>query len=315
MEARHTPVMVGEVLTALRVRPDGRYIDCTVGGGGHAEALVSAVEPRPRLLGIDLDAEALALAGRRLAAHRKRVTLIRGSFTDLERLAGEHGFAPTDGVLFDLGLSSLQLQKAERGFSFSRAGPLDMRFDATQELTAHRMVNEYAERQLAEIIFRFGEERKSRRLARAIVRARPLESTIELANTIVRAAGRPHRSSIHPATRTFQAIRIAVNGELDNLRSGLEQAVRVMDTGGRLAVISYHSLEDRLVKGFLQREGSSCICPPGTPECTCGHRPSVRMITRRVIRPSQDEVRANPSSRSARLRVAERLSTTDAGIQ
>jgi 16S rRNA (cytosine1402-N4)-methyltransferase len=299
--------MVDEVLAALEVRHDGAYIDCTVGEGGHAEAILGAAEPGPRLLGIDLDMDALARASMRLETQGSRVTLAQGSFADLQRLAAERGFVPADGALFDLGLSSLQVETAERGFSFSRKGRLDMRFDVTQELTAYDLVNRSTEGRLADIIYQFGEERRARRLARSIVRARPIETTIELAEVIAASMGRSPRRRIHPATRTFQALRIAVNRELDNVRAGLEQAIQVLGSAGRLVVISYHSLEDRLVKNFLQREGSSCICPPGTPECICGHRASIKVITRRAKKPTQEEVQANPRSRSARLRVAERL--------
>ena len=307
LDVRHRPVMVGEVISALNVRPCGRYIDCTVGEGGHALAVLEAVDPGPRLLGIDLDADALTTARRRLAPYGERVTLARGDFAELERLSRQHGFLPADGILFDLGVSALHLETGERGFSFSRTGPLDMRFDVRQELTAHQVVNGYEERELANIIFRFGEEPKARRVARAIVQARPIETTGELAEIVWQAASGTRRSGIHPATRTFQAIRIAVNQELDRIRDGLEQAIGVIGPGGRLVVISYHSLEDRVAKTILRREESECICPPGTPECICGHHPILRKITRRVVRTSKEEVFANPRGRSARLRVAERL--------
>ena len=305
--AHHTPVMVSEVLAGLKVRSDGTYIDSTVGEGGHALAVLGAAEPGARLLGIDLDAEALSTASSRLEAHRSRVTLARGSYTAIQQIAEEHDFMPADGVLFDLGVSALQLESAERGFSFSRSGTPDMRFDLRQELTAYDLVNRNSEEELANMIFRYGEERRSRRIARAIVVGRPIESTVDLASVIAHAAGRSTRGGIHPATRTFQALRIAVNGELENLRSGLERAIEVLRSGGRLVVISYHSIEDRLVKSMLRRESSSCVCPPGTPQCVCGHQASLKIITRRVVRPSTEEVLANPRSRSARLRVAERL--------
>ena len=299
--------MVGEVLTSLEVRPGGAYIDCTVGEGGHAAAIMTAAVPAPRLLGIDPDGEALATARRRLKQHGDSVTLTEGNYADLQQLAHRLDSMPADGVLFDLGVSSLQLEQADRGFSFSREARLDMRFDRTQQLTAYEVVNEYTERQLADIIFRFGEEPRARRLARAVLGARPIQTTTELAGVIARAAGRRVRRAVHPATRTFQALRIAVNRELDNLLAGLEQAVGVLGPGGRLVAISYHSLEDRLVKRTLQREASSCICPPRTPECVCGHEATVRIVNKRVIRPSPEEVQSNPRSRSARMRVAARM--------
>ena len=304
VEALHTPVMVREVLEALRVKPGGSYIDCTVGEGGHSLAILDAA-PEASLVGIDLDPQALAVARRRLAGHLDNAILVRGNFAKLDDIAGEHQFVPADGVLFDLGLSSLQVETEERGFSFRREARLDMRFDPAQDITAYQVVNEYSEVSLADTIWRLGEEPRSRRLARAIVRNRPIETTTRLAEVVARALGRTARGRLHPATRTFQAIRMAVNKELENLTLGLEKAVKVLAHGGRLAVISYHSLEDRLVKRTLSREASGCICPPATPECTCGHTPVIRLVNRRVIRPTPAEVRANPSSRSARLRVAE----------
>ena len=307
MDVHHIPVMAGEVLAALRVRTNGAYIDCTTGEGGHAAAILGAVEPGPRLLGIDLDADALSTARNRLRNYGGRATIVKGSYTGLEEIAAGHGFVPADGILFDLGLSSAQLESAERGFSFARPGKLDMRFDAEQRLTAHDIVNHRSEQDLADIIRRLGEEPGARRIARAIVRARPIESTTGLADVVRRAAGTRKRRAIHPATRTFQALRMAVNGELDNIKEGLAQAIRVLGSSGRLVVISYHSLEDREVKTFLRTESSSCICPPGTPECICGHEPSIRLIQRKVIKPSKEEISTNRRSRSARLRVAERL--------
>ena len=299
--------MVEEVLSALRVKPDGAYIDCTVGEGGHAEALLGRVDLGVRLLGIDLDQAALSIAADRLGQREGRVTLAQGSFASLERLARRHEFVPAAGVVFDLGVSSLQLESPERGFSFSRMGPLDMRFDVGQRETADHLVNRQTEVEIAEIIHRLGEERSARRIARAIVQARPIKDTIALASAVVRGAARPVRGRTHAATRTFQALRMAVNDELKILRSGLEQAIQVLEPGGMLAVISYHSLEDRLVKRHFQRESSDCICPPGIPECRCDHKATIRVITRRVLRPTEAEVSSNPRARSARLRVAERL--------
>ena len=299
--------MVDEVLAALEVRPGGRYIDCTVGEGGHALAVLSSVEPAPRLLGMDLDAQALSVARERLGRFGEKVSLAHGSFADLDRLANEHGFQRADGVLFDFGVSALQIESDDRGFSFSRPGRLDMRFDRRQKLTAHDLVNKRTERELADIIFRFGEEPRARRVARGIVQARPVATGTELAGVIARVTGASRRLRTHPATRTFQALRIAVNRELENIRAGLDQAVEVLAKGGRVVAISYHSLEDRLVKRFMTQEASSCTCPPGAPQCVCGHSPTLRLVTRRVTRPSAEEVGSNPRARSARLRVAERL--------
>ncbi|MCH7746098.1 MAG: 16S rRNA (cytosine(1402)-N(4))-methyltransferase RsmH [Chloroflexi bacterium] len=299
--------MAQEVISALEVKPLGAFIDCNVGEGGHSLAILSAVTPTPRLLGIDLDAESLTIARRRLEAYQDTVVLVQGNFADVGAIAEEHGFEPADGILFDLGLSSLQVDTGSRGFSFRQEARLDMRFDPGQEITAYNVVNEYSEESLADVIFRLGEERKSRRVARAIVRKRPIETTIQLADVITHALGWPAKGRIHPATRTFQAIRMAVNKELDNLERGLEQALELLRSGGRVAVISYHSLEDRLVKNKLRHEASDCICPPETPICVCGHKASIRLVNRKVIKPTQAEVQANPRSRSARMRVAERI--------
>ncbi|MCI0771121.1 MAG: 16S rRNA (cytosine(1402)-N(4))-methyltransferase RsmH [Chloroflexi bacterium] len=297
--------MVLEVLAALQVRPDGLYVDCTTGEGGHALAILEAVSPPPRLIGLDLDAEALRAASDRLEDFEQNVELVHGNYADMVSLASDRGIAHADGVLMDLGISSLQVDVGRRGFSFRREAPLDMRFDESQTATAADVVNGYSEQDLANAIYRYGEERGSRRIARAIVRARPLHTTTQLAEVVARSVGRP-RGRIHPATRTFQAIRMVVNGELENIEAGLGQAIQLLERGGRLAVVSYHSLEDRLVKTTLRRESRDCVCPPETPMCVCGHTASVRLVNRKVIRPKEEEVAANPRSRSARLRVAER---------
>ena len=297
--------MVLEVLAALQVRPDGLYVDCTTGEGGHALAILEAVSPPPRLIGMDLDAEALRAASDRLEDFEQNVELVHGNYADMVSLASDRGIAHADGVLMDLGISSLQVDVGRRGFSFRREAPLDMRFDESQTATAADVVNGYSEQDLANAIYRYGEERGSRRIARAIVRARPLHTTTQLAEVVARSVGRP-RGRIHPATKTFQAIRMVVNGELENIEAGLGQAIQLLERGGRLAVVSYHSLEDRLVKTTLRRESRDCVCPPETPMCVCGHTASVRLVNRKVIRPKEEEVAANPRSRSARLRVAER---------
>ena len=293
------------MLAALQVKPGGVYVDCTTGEGGHAEAILRAVSPSPRLIGFDLDSEALKAASDRLKDFEQHVELIHGNYADMTAAANARGITQVDGVLMDLGISSLQVNVGRRGFSFQQEAPLDMRFDEGQTVTASNVVNEYSEQDLANAIYKYGEERASRRIARAIVNARPLRTTTQLADVVAKSVGRP-RGRIHPATRTFQAIRMVVNGELENVQQGMEQAIPLLRQGGRLAVISYHSLEDRLVKNALRRESRDCVCPPETPVCVCGHIASVRLVNRRVMRPNKEEVAANPRSRSARLRVAER---------
>ena len=303
----HVPVMVREVVEALNVRPGGRYVDGTVGAGGHAEAIMDAASPGGQLVGIDKDADALALARERLARFGNVVHLEQGDYAEMDRICRALEFAPVHGVLLDLGLSSLQLDRAERGFSFQQEGPLDMRFSRGQELTAAQIVNEYPERELADVLWRFGEESQSRRIARRIVARRPLQTTTQLAKVVEEAVGGRARRQSHPATRTFQALRIAVNQELLSLADVFPSAYGLLGDLGRLAVLSYHSLEDRAVKAFVQRESRDCVCPPRQPACTCGHKATMRQVTRRALRPSADEVARNPRSRSARLRVAERL--------
>ena len=303
VETRHTPVMVQEALTALQVKPGGSYIDCTIGEGGHSLAILDAA-PEVRLLGLDLDSEALSVARQRLQAYSDRAILVHGSFANVDIVAAEHGFKSAQGILFDLGLSSLQVDTGDRGFSFRQEARLDMRFDPDQEVTAYQVVNDYPERSLADIIFRFGEEPRAREVARGIVQSRPIETTTQLAEVVVRSLGRASRTRTHAATRTFQSIRMEVNEELGNLQRGLERAIGVLGARGRLVVLSYHSLEDRLAKLTLRREASGCICPPQTPQCVCGHTATVRLVSRKVAKPTPVEVRANPRSRSARMRPA-----------
>jgi 16S rRNA (cytosine1402-N4)-methyltransferase len=304
--AIHAPVLRSEVLDGLAVRSGGRFADGTLGLGGHAEAILTASAPDGRLLGIDQDPDARALASERLAPFGDRVTITAGNSRDIAAICRANGFAPVDGVLLDLGVSSLQLGPAGRGFSFQHDAPLDMRMDPSAPLTAAEIVNKWPEEEIARVLWQYGEERRSRRIARAIVRSRPHTTTAGLAAVVARAAGGGDR--IHPATRTFQALRIAVNDELDALRAALAGAIEVLRSpGGRLAVISFHSGEDRIVKDVIRRESSDCLCPPGLPACACGHRASVRSVTRRVITPTPVESAANPRSRSAKLRLAERL--------
>jgi 16S rRNA (cytosine1402-N4)-methyltransferase len=303
--AEHIPVLYDQVLVGLRVRPGGRYVDATIGGGGHAAGILAASAPNGLLLGLDADPEAVTFVGRVLQPYGNRVCLAAGNFRNLLALAAAHGFDQADGVLMDLGFSSRQLAAADRGFSFDRDGPLDMRLDASQGQTAADLVNRLSDVELADLLWRYGEERHSRQIARAIVRARPLTMTGELAHLIARTIG--HHERIHPATRTFQALRIAVNDELGALAQALPLARDLLRPGGRLAIITFHSLEDRLVKQFYQKEAQDCICPPDLPMCACEHRAALHLVVRKPIRPTAEEVARNPRSRSARLRIAERL--------
>jgi len=307
-DTAHIPVMVDEVLEALDVRPGGRYVDCTLGGGGHAEAILERAQPGGTLLGIDADAGALERAGARLARFEGSFALERGNFNRVGEICADRGFEPVNGVLMDLGLSSDQLEEGA-GFSFQREAPLDMRF-GEGDITAEEIVNTYSEAELADIIFKYGEDPAARRIARRIVEARPVRTSTELAKAIEQAVGRRANLKSHPATRTFQALRIAVNQELDVLAAALPQAHGLLGFGARLVVLSYHSLEDRIVKEYIRRESRDCICPPGLPECRCGHRATLRPVTRGALRPRAAEVAANPRARSARLRAAERIAAT-----
>jgi 16S rRNA (cytosine1402-N4)-methyltransferase len=303
--SEHQPVLFKEIIHALQPHSGGRYVDGTVGAGGHASGLLEASAPEGKLLGFDLDPQALALAHRRLASYGGRATLVQASHTQLAQTLKELKWRSVDGIVLDLGVSSMQIDTPERGFSFLHEAPLDMRFSPANPISAADLVNRYEESELADILYRYGEERQSRKIARAIVNARPLNTTKELADLILKTLGRKER--IHPATRTFQALRIAVNEELRAVEETLPQAVKALKPGGRLAVIAFHSLEDRIVKDYFRLESTDCICPPKQPVCTCGHRASIKEITRKPIRPSDEESETNPRARSAKLRVAERL--------
>ena len=307
-ENGHIPVLYQSVLENLAIKPGGRFLDGTVGGGGHASGILSASSPDGCLLGLDRDPEALRIAGKRLSSFGERATLVHASFDQMGDLAPSLGFAPLDGVLLDLGLSSMQLEDPERGFAIKRDGPLDMRFDPGEGQTAADLVNHLSQRDLEEILFSFGEEPDSRKIARAIVSKRPFGTTAELASVVSRVKrGRRQGLRIHPATRTFQALRIAVNRELNALSSALPQAVRLLKPGGRLVVIAFHSLEDRIVKRFLQSEVKDCLCPPEIAVCVCDHEATLNILTPKPIRPRADEIERNPRSRSARLRAAVRI--------
>lgn len=308
---QHEPVMLHEVVDALAVRPGGRYVDATLGLGGHSSAIIEAAQPGGRLLGIDRDPNAVRIASECLAPYGDAVVIARGEFADIAPICDAHGFRPVDGILFDLGVSSMQLDMPGRGFSFMRDEPLDMRMDPEAGLTAADIVNTYDEARLAALIWEYGEERNSRRIARAILAQRPLHTTGALARIVEgvshRSPGGRGHERIHPATRTFQALRIAVNGELEQIERALVDAEGLLGPGGRIAVISFHSLEDRAVKTFFRDRARDCICPPRQPVCTCDHRATLREISRKIARPTEAEVARNPRARSARLRVAEHI--------
>lgn len=302
----HQPVMVPEVMMALPDTPGGTFIDCNLGDGGHAEVILRKI-PGAQLLGIDLDLDALKRATERLLKWTDRLTIVHGNFADVAEF-GEKKFPKgCSGILFDLGVSSAQLDTAERGFSFRFDADLDMRFDPSSELTAHDIVNKWPQAQLERVISTLGEEPRARRVARGIVANRRIESTLHLAEVVTKSLHWPVESRNHPATRTFQALRMAVNSEMNNLERGLEGAVSALGRGGRLVVISYHSVEDRVVKNFIRDAASTCTCPPLLPECQCDSTPILKAVNSRVIKPSISEVRRNPRARSARMRVAQKI--------
>ncbi len=306
----HIPVLLKETLDALAAQPGGRYIDCTLGGGGHAAAILDRSSPGGQLLGTDADPEAIEIARARLEAYTGSALLVNENFVNLHAICIKYDFLPVHGILFDLGLSSLQLDSNARGFSFQHDAPLDMRLSPSQEVTAADIINTSSESELARLIKTYGEEGYSHRIAHYIMKERPITTTLHLVHTIERAIG-GRRGKIHPATKTFQALRIAVNQELEHLQAALRQAINLLGFEGRLVVISYHSLEDRIVKQFMRQESRDCICPPGTPACICGHKASLTLIHKKVITPLSSEVQINPRSHSAKLRVAERIITQD----
>ncbi len=307
MEIHHQPVMVAEVLQYLQPAPGKTIVDATVGSGGHAMAIWQRLQPGGRLVGIDQDPAALARARSRLPAE---VTLVRGNFRQLETILDNLGLAAVDGVVFDFGVSSEQLDVGERGFSFRQEAPLDMRMDPSQATTAATLISTLSAAELERIIREYGEERWARRIARRIVEERqhrPLETTTALAALVTAAIPAHARSTrIHPATRTFQALRIAVNDELGAIAQGLHAAVRRSNVAARIVALSYHSLEDRMVKETFRELARSCRCPPLLPICQCEGVPLISIVTRRPVTPSPEEVAANPRARSAKLRAAER---------
>ena len=302
----HQPVLYKSILDSLNPTSPGEYIDATVGAGGHAWGILQASSPDGRLLGLDTDPQALEIAQKRLSLFSERAVLIRASYTTLVEQISNLGWKNILGIVLDLGVSSLQLDTAERGFSFLKDGNLDMRFNPGNELTAADIVNNSSEQNLSNILWSFGEERYSRKIAKAIVSQRPIKTTLELAHLIKQVYGSTSER-IHPATRTFQALRIAVNQELEAVNSVLPQILQVLAPGGRVAILSFHSLEDRLVKHFFKKESVDCICPPDQPVCSCNHQAAIKIITRKPITAQAEELKLNLRARSAKLRVAQKL--------
>lgn len=304
-EFHHVSVLHDECINGLMIRPDGVYVDATLGGAGHSSSIARHLTTG-RLYGLDQDDDALAVAGERLAQFGERVRLIKTNFRDMAKHISE----PVDGILFDLGVSSFQLDEPSRGFSYMHDAPLDMRMDRSAGLSAYDVVNEYSREELRRIISDYGEERFAGPVANAIVRAReqkPLETTLELAGIVASAIPNAKREKQHPAKRTFQAIRIAVNDELGAVEQALSAAVGLLKPGGRVLVITFHSLEDRIVKSGFKKMANGCTCPPDFPVCVCGAKPQVKIITNKPILPSEQELEENPRSRSAKLRIAEKL--------
>jgi 16S rRNA (cytosine1402-N4)-methyltransferase len=305
MAAPHLPVLYKEIIHALQPKATGLYIDGTLGAGGHTAGILEASFPDGQVLAFDLDPQALEIARARLMSFGERVHIIQASYVEMAEQAASLGWNGVDGIVLDLGVSSMQLDTPARGFSFLQDGPLDMRFTPQADQSAADLVNALPESELADIIFRYGEERLSRRIARVIVQNRPFSTTRQLADLILKVLGKKER--IHPATRTFQALRIAVNDELGSIESVLPTAIRLLRPGGRLAVISFHSLEDRIVKETFRRESTDCLCPPRQPVCNCGHKARIKAINRKPLEAGEAEIQENSRARSAKLRVAEKL--------
>jgi 16S rRNA (cytosine1402-N4)-methyltransferase len=305
----HVSVMLEEVLTGLNLHPSAAAIDCTLGGGGHTAHILANTAPSGRVLGLDADPDAIERVSHRFATEIQagRLTLVQAPFEQLAEVAAAENFAAVDAILLDLGVSSFQLDQGERGFSMMQPGPLDMRFDPDQYPSAADIVNEWPERELADLIYQYGEERHSRRIARYLIQNRPITTTQQLAEVVSRATGGRRGERIHPATRTFQALRIAVNRELEQLTSVLPQGLSLLRPGGRLAVISFHSLEDRIVKQWSQAEAATFIQDRMHPHGGYPHTPTLRIVTPKPLTPSSLETERNPRSRSAKLRIVERL--------
>lgn len=310
MEFKHISVLLNEVIHGFDIKENGVYVDCTLGGAGHSSEIIKRLASDGRLVGIDQDKDALKAAGAKLKVYNN-VTFVHNNFTNVEEILNELNVDGVDGILMDLGVSSYQLDTGERGFSYMQDAPLDMRMNRDDDFSAYEVVNGYSEEELFKIIKNFGEEKFAKRIAKFIVdrrNAEPINSTLQLVD-IIKAAipAKARREGPHPAKRTFQAIRIEVNKELDILDKAIEGAVNKLKTGGRLAIITFHSLEDRIVKNKFKELETPCTCPKEFPVCICGKKPKVRIITRKPIEPSEEEVNENPRSRSAKLRIAERI--------
>lgn len=301
----HRPVLYQQTIEYLAPKSPGLYLDCTAGAGGHSEGILQVSSPKGLLLALDLDPLAISLTQSRLAPFGERATIVQASYIDAARILQQIGWSALDGILMDLGVSSMQLDQQDRGFSFRYDAPLDMRFNPDKGPNAADLLNSLSEKDLADLIWRYGEERFSRRIARKIVENRPLRTTFQLAE-LVRSASGASKGKIDPATRTFQAIRIAVNDELNVIEKAIPSLIAILKPKGRLAVISFHSLEDRLVKQAFKRESIDCLCPPEQLLCTCGHQASVKILTNKPITASEEEIEGNPRARSAKLRVLEK---------
>lgn len=311
MEFNHVPVMLKECIDGLNVRPDGIYVDCTVGGAGHSTEIAKRLEEGGRLIAVDKDEDALIAAGERLSEFKKKVTFLHDDFKNLVSDLDVLGIGGVDGILIDLGVSSYQLDNAERGFSYMKDAPLDMRMDRSQYLTAFNIVNEYSAGDIAKILFEYGEEKLARRIAENIVRIRQkqtIDSTLQLAKIVEDSYPAATRFKYgHPAKRTFQAIRIAVNDELGALKESVKQMALRLNKGGRMAVITFHSLEDRIIKTAFKELSTDCTCPPDFPVCVCGNKKEVVPVNKKPILPSEEELKNNTRSQSAKLRIIERL--------
>lgn len=311
MSFHHITVLKEEAVKGLNIRPDGIYVDCTLGGAGHSSLIASQLNEGGRLIAIDQDDIALANAKEKLASYGDKVTLVKSNFRELKQVLADLGLSGADGVLFDLGVSSPQLDEGERGFSYNADAPLDMRMDQEAPISAYDVINEWEEEELAKILWEYGEEKFARKISRQIVNHRqksPIETTgqlVEIIKEAIPAAAR--RTGPHPAKRSFQAIRIAVNDELNAFQDAVADAIEVLHPLGRVSVITFHSLEDRICKQTFAEFAKGCICPPGFPVCNCGNQPSLKVITRKPILPTEAELAANPRARSAKLRIGEKI--------